>query len=238
MKIDEAALAGDAGAGGDVLAGLLLDVELDPLTAVGVDRALHQLVLGEVPEAVPLTRLEDHARRPHELRHHDALGAVDHEGALVGHHREVPHEDRLLLDLAGGRVDEAGPHEDRSGVGHVLLLALLHRELRRRAQVLVVRIELELQLEGLGEVLDRRDVAEGLLEAFLQEPLEAVSLDRDQVREGQGFVDVRERVAVADGRCERATRLPSSGDRPAVRARQVATKGRRRSAPGPRLARS
>ena len=35
----EAALAGDAGAGGDVLARLGLDVELDPLTAVGVDGA-------------------------------------------------------------------------------------------------------------------------------------------------------------------------------------------------------
>ena len=37
----QAALASDAGAGGDVLAGLLLDVELDPLAAVGVDRARH-----------------------------------------------------------------------------------------------------------------------------------------------------------------------------------------------------
>ena len=178
----QAALAGDAGAGGDVLAGLLLDVELDPLAAVGVDGALHELVLREVPEAVALTGLEDDAGRPHELRHDDALGAVDHEGALVGHHREVPHEDRLLLDLAGGRVDEAGPHEDRSGEGHVLLLALLDRELRRRPQVLVVRVELQLELEGLGEVPDRRDVPEGLLEALLQEPLEAVPLDRDQVR--------------------------------------------------------
>ena len=58
----EAALAGDAGAGGDVLARLLLDVELDPLTAVRVDRARDQLVLGEVAQAEPLTRLEDDAR--------------------------------------------------------------------------------------------------------------------------------------------------------------------------------
>src|SRR3546814_11974361 len=68
----QAALAGDAGAGGDVLAGLLLDVELDPLAAVGVDGALHQLVLGEVTQAVALTGLEDDAGRPHELRHDDA----------------------------------------------------------------------------------------------------------------------------------------------------------------------
>ena len=63
----QAALAGDAGAGGDVLARLLLDVELDPLAAVRVDGARDQLVLGEVPESEPLTRLEDDARRPDEL---------------------------------------------------------------------------------------------------------------------------------------------------------------------------
>ena len=38
--------------------------------------------------------------RADELRHDDALGAVDDERALLGHHREVAHEDRLLLDLA------------------------------------------------------------------------------------------------------------------------------------------
>ena len=168
-----AALAGHAGAGGDVLARLLLDVELQPLAPIRVDGALHELVLGEVPEAEPLTGLEDDAGRADELRHHDALGAVDDERALVGHHREVPHEDRLLLDLAGVPVGEPGPHEDRSGVGHVLLLALLHRELGRGAQVFVVGVELQLELEGLGEVLDRADVAEGLSEALVQEPLEA-----------------------------------------------------------------
>src|SRR3546814_258749 len=200
----QAALACASGAGGDFLAGLLLDVELDPLAAVGVDGALHQLVLGEVTQAVALTGLEDDAGRPHELRHDDALGAVDHEGALVGHHREVPHEDRLLLDLAGGRVDEAGPHEDRSGEGHVLLLALLDGELRRRPEVFVVRIELELQLEGLGEVLDGADVPEGLLEPLLQEPLEAVALDRDQIGQRERFVDVRERRSE-----EHTSELPS-----------------------------
>ena len=56
-----AALAGDAGAGGDVLAGLLLDVELQPLAAVRVDGALDELVLAEVAEAEPLARLEDDA---------------------------------------------------------------------------------------------------------------------------------------------------------------------------------
>src|SRR5690606_38409983 len=97
----EATLAGHAGAGGDVLARLLLDVELDPLAAVGVDGAGDELVLGQVPEAEALTGLEDHTGRTDELRHHDALGAVDDEGALLGHLGEVTHEDRLLFDLAG-----------------------------------------------------------------------------------------------------------------------------------------
>ena len=178
------------------LPGLLLDVELHPLTAVRVDRALDQLMLGQVAEAVALTRLEDHAGAAHELRHDDALGAVDDERALLGHHREVAHEHRLLFDLAGVAVHEPGAHEDRRAVGHVLLLALLHRELGRRAQVLVEGVELQLELERLGEVLDRTDVAEGLGEAFLQEPLEALALDRDQVGELERLVQVGERVTL------------------------------------------
>ena len=51
----EAALAGDAAAGGDLLARLGLDVELDPLTAVGVDGA------GDDGLGVA-AGLEDHAR--------------------------------------------------------------------------------------------------------------------------------------------------------------------------------
>ena len=192
-----AALAGDAGAGGDVLAGLVLDVELQPLAAVRVDRALDELVLAEVTEAEPLARLEDDAGAAHELRHDDALGAVDDEGALLGHHREVAHEDGLLFDLARVAVHEPGAHEDRRGVGHVLLFALVDRELRRRAQVLVVGIELELELQRLAEVLDRRDVAEGLGEALVEEPFEALALDRDQVRQLQRLGKVGERITLA-----------------------------------------
>ena len=184
----EAALAGDAAAGGDVLARLRLNVELDPLTAVRVDGP-GEHGLGVAPG------LEDDARRADQLAHHHALGAVDDERAAVGHHREVPHEDRLLLDLAGGGVEEAGPHEDGRRVGHVLLLALLHRELGRRAQVGVGRVELELEAQLAGEVLDRADVGEGLGQPLVEEPLERVALNGDQVRERQGLVDVGERNA-------------------------------------------
>ena len=196
----EAALAGDTGAARDVLAGTLLDVELHPLTAVRVDRSLDQLVLGQVAQAVALARLEDHAGAAHELRHDDALGAVDDERALLGHRRKVAHEHGLLFDLARVAVHEPGAHEDRRAVGHVLLLALLHRELGRRAQVLVEGIELELELERLGEVLDRTDVAERLGETFLEEPPEALALDRDQVGELERLVEVGERVTLTGSR--------------------------------------
>ena len=105
-------------------------------------------------------------------------------------------------------VHEAGPHEDRRGEGHVLLLALLHRELRRRTQVLVVRVELQLELQGLGEVLDGTDVAEGLRQPLVQEPVEGLPLDGDQVRKGQCLVEVRERVALPS--CSARRQGPSS----------------------------
>jgi hypothetical protein len=162
----QATLASDPRAGRDVLARLLLEVDLEPLAAIGVDGA------------------------------DDTLGAVDHEGALVGHHREVPHEDRLLFDLAGGGVHEAGPDEDRRREGHVLLLALLDGELRRWPQVLVVGVELQLELQGLREVLDRADVAEGVGQALVEEPVERQALDGDEIWEVENLVEVREGIAV------------------------------------------
>ena len=182
----EPPLAGHAGTGGDVLGGLRLDVELDPLTPVGVDGARDD-GLGVA------TGLEDHSRGPHQLAHHDPLGAVDDEGALVRHHREVPHEDGLLLDLPGLRVHEPRPDEHRGGIGHVLLLALLLLELGRRAQVGVGRVVLELEAQLAGEVLDRADVGERLGQTLVQEPAERVPLDGDEVRQTQDLIEVGER---------------------------------------------
>ena len=143
----EATLAGHTRAGGYVLAGLLFDVELDPFATVGMDGAGNELVLCEVTQTVALTWLEDNAWRANELGHNDTLGAVDHEGAAVGHHREVTHEDRLLFDLACVRVHEPGAHENRRAIGHVLLFALLDRMLRRWAQIFIVWIKLEFELK-------------------------------------------------------------------------------------------
>jgi hypothetical protein len=49
---------------------------------------------------------------------------------LLGHQREVTHEDRLALDLTGLVVHELGGDEQRRGVGEVLLLAVLDGVLR------------------------------------------------------------------------------------------------------------
>ena len=84
-----AALAVDAHADGVAL----VHVELQPGTAArdhldGVQGLLGGLVDGGV---------EVHAGAAHELAHHDTLGAVDDEAALVGRDREVAHEDGLRL---------------------------------------------------------------------------------------------------------------------------------------------
>ena len=140
---------------------------------------------GEVLSGVTV---EVHARRAHELAHDDALGAVDDERAACRHHGEVTHEDGLLLDLAGAGVHEPRGHEQRTGEGHVPLAALVLGVLRRVEDVVG---QLELQLAG--EVLDRRDVAEDLGDSVLEEPLERLSLDRDEVRQGQHLTQLTER---------------------------------------------
>ena len=164
-----------------------------------MDGALHELVLAEVSQAEALAGLEDDTGAAHELRHHHALGAVDDEGALLRHHGEVTHEVHLLFDLTGVAVEEAGPDEDRRLVRHVALLALLDGVLGRgeHVGVGVVRVELELELQGFAEVLDRRDVAEGLAQTLAEEPLEALSLDGDEIGELERLREIGERVAIA-----------------------------------------
>ncbi len=88
------------------------------------------LTLCSVFSVVLSTRLvEVDTRRPDQLADDDTLGAVDDEGALLGHHREVTHEHRLALDLAGVVVDELGRDEQRGRVRHVLVFALVDRRL-------------------------------------------------------------------------------------------------------------
>ena len=105
---------------------LLVDLELEPRAA-----GRHE-VRGEDLLLAVLGLHEVGARRADELRHDDALGAVDDERAALGHPREVAHEDRLLADLAGLVVDERDRDGQRARVGEVLLAALLDRRGRAR----------------------------------------------------------------------------------------------------------
>src|SRR5690606_3723211 len=157
-----------------------------------------------------------HARRTHQLRDDDALGAVDDEGATLRHEREVAHEDRLALDLTGGVVDELRGDEQRGRVGEVLLLALVRRVLRRLEAV--VR---EGQRHRGAEVLDRGDLLEDLLETgglgdvvatgglgslypglpgwVTKEPVEALGLETEQVWDLERLIDLCERNATGSG---------------------------------------
>ena len=157
---------------------LLVDLELEPRAATR-----HQV--GDEDLLGRILRLHQiGAGAADELRDDHALGAVDDEGSPLGHHREVPHEDRLLADLAGVLVDEADGHRERCLVGQVLLSTLLDRELRLTEVVVA-----ELDGERAGVVLDRRDVVDRFAEAFAEEPVEGLPLDVDQVGEVEDVLE-------------------------------------------------
>ena len=171
------ALAVDA----DVDAALLVDLELEPGAAGRHQVGDEDLLLGV------LRRHHVGARGADELGDDDALGAVDDEGAAVGHPREVAHEDGLLADLAGLLVLEGDRRGQRPRVGHVLLAALLDR----------VRRLLELELAEDDRqvprvVLDRGDVVDRLPQQPLlrvRQLLEGAALDIDQMGDFEGVLE-------------------------------------------------
>ena len=163
---------------------LLVDLELEPRAA-----RRHQ-VRGEDLLRRVLRLHEVGAGRADELRDDDALGAVDDERAVLGHHREVAHEDALLADLARLGVDEPDGHGEGRLEGQVLLAALGDRVLRRTELVVP-----ELDRQRAGVVGDRRDVVDRLAEALVQEPLERGLLDVDQVGEVEDVLQARKRLA-------------------------------------------
>ena len=138
--------------------------------------------------------IEEHARRTVQLRDDDALGAVDDEGAGVGHERQFAHVDFLLLDVLDRLVrrlavvdDQAHGHAQRRAVAHAARTALALVE-RRLAQTIVdvlergrARIardrEHRLQRGVQALVLARVRIAVGLQELAI-----GIDLDREQIR--------------------------------------------------------
>jgi hypothetical protein len=170
---------------------LLRRVELDPAPALGDDAA------GVHP---PLTGIhladEVDAGRTVELRHHDALGAVDDELAAAEHDGQVAQVDLFLDRLI---LDEAQPDAERPTVGQPQLAALVHRVARLAELVPQV-----LELDRLVVALDGEDFLKDSLESFvlpfagragsvvLQEPLVAFRLDLGQVGDVKGLATATE----------------------------------------------
>ena len=190
----------------DVL-GVELDVE--PRAAIGDDAGGEQKLARRM--ALALVVIEEDARRAVHLRDDDPLGAVDDEGAVGRHERHVAHVDVLLLDVLDGlrlglgidvEHDETQRHLERRGVGHAALAALVDIVLRR-----LVLVFDELEMGGVGEVLDREHRLEHRLQSLGRTPafrrvhqqklIVRSLLDLDQVRHLADFLDVPENLANA-----------------------------------------
>ena len=184
-RAEELALAVDAHV--ENVLGVVL--ELDPRAAVGND----------FPEeiAAVVGRFVEHAGRAVQLADDHALGAVDDEGAVVGHQRNIAEEDFLFLDVAdvfraGVRIlvvdGQADGDLERSGVGHAALLALVHVVLQlhadrvaallaERGRVLVERAALGAEhVAGLVGIGDHRRAAIAAGGAQVVQPLQVAAL--------------------------------------------------------------
>src|SRR5262245_12761455 len=190
----------------DVL-GVELDVE--PGAAVRDDARREQELARRV--GLALVVVEEHAGRAVHLRDDHALSAVDDEGAVVGHERDVAHVDILLLDVldrlgAGLLVDiehdQAQRHLERRRIGHAALAALVDVVFRRLELVLD-----EFEHRGVGEVRDREHGLEHGLQALVgpaagrllhqQELVVGRLLNLDEVRHLRDFLNFPEKFANA-----------------------------------------
>ena len=115
-----------------------------------------------------LVVLEEHARRTVELGHDDPFGAVDDQGAGVGHERDLAHVHLLLAEVPHAAllaraflVEQREPqaHAERRRVGETPNLALLHVEDRVLEAILQ-----ELKLGIARVALDRKHRLEGGLQ--------------------------------------------------------------------------
>ena len=161
-------------------AAFFVDLQLQPGAAGRHQIGDEDLLLGV------LWRHHIGARGADELGDDDPLGAVDDEGAALGHPREVAHEDGLLADLPRLFVLEGDGRGQRPRVGHVLLAALLDRVGR------VLEFELT---EDDGQVprvvLDRGYVVDRLSQPALlriRQLLEGAALDIDQMGDFEGVL--------------------------------------------------
>ena len=160
--------------------GVGIGFELDPRAPVGDHLRGIQVAAALIDGAG-----EIRARRTHELADNDALRAIDHEGAVLGHQREIPHEDLAFLHFVRIAVGEAHRHFQRRGKGKVALAAPLNRVLR-----LVERIIDELQHQAFAVIGNRRCVSEHLSQSLVEKVLIRALLHLNQIRHLKRFVNL------------------------------------------------
>ena len=195
-----------------------IEFDIEPGTAIGDHARGKQQLAGRM--GLALVVVEEHAGRAMHLRNDDALGAVDDEGAVHGHERDVAHVDVLLLDVldrlrTGFFVDiehdQAQRHLQRCRIGHPALTALV--------DVIFRRLELvadKFQHRGAGKIRNREYRAEHRLQAFVRPPAGRLVhhqelvigglLNLDEVRHLRDFLDVTEELANAFATGERLLR--------------------------------
>src|SRR5581483_3686527 len=173
---------------------LRIELEVEPGAAVRNDARGEE----ELPRGMGLAAIviEEHAGRAVELGDDHPLRAVDDEGAVVGHERQLAEIDLLLAHIldgllgAGGLLvehDQAHLHAQRRGIGEPAQLALLDVEYRLAEPVAHV---LERSVAGVAR--DREHASEGSVQPHgiarvlrllrLQERAIRVELDGEQVR--------------------------------------------------------
>lgn len=171
---------------------LRVELEVQPGAAVRNDAGAVQQLARAVGLATVV--IEEHARRAVQLRDDDALGAVDDEGAVVGHQRDFAEVDLLLLHILDGLgrrlavVDhQAHGHAQRRTVAHATLTALTLVEDR------IAQLVADVFQGGIAAVAgDREDRLQcsvqavvralGRIDVFLQEFTVGIHLDCEQER--------------------------------------------------------
>ena len=140
---------------------LLVVFKLHPRAAVGNDLAQEvRAVVGG---------LEEDAGGTVQLADDDALGAVDDEGAVGGHQRNVAEEHLLLFHVADGAVarlrvlvEDGQAHGDleRSGIGHATLFAFGHVVLQLQAHRIAALVAEIGRISVIGAALGAQHIAQ------------------------------------------------------------------------------
>ncbi len=114
-----------------------VEFEIQPRAAIGNDARREQQLAGGM--GFTLIVVEKHAGRAVQLGNDHPFGAVDDEGAVVGHQRQLAHVHFVfldILDLMGAGLSvlvhqhQPKPHPQRGGVGQTAQLAFAHVEHR------------------------------------------------------------------------------------------------------------